>query len=86
MTVMAIADMKGKIAFVIDSSPLKQGKFTYATHIPIRAPETLNSEQVDAVLVMCAGYSDEVARILRATYPFVKHIAILREQCLETFQ
>ena len=86
LTVIAIAGLKGKITYVIDSSPLKQGKFTYATHIPIRAPETLKSEPVDAVLVMCAGYSDEVAQILRNSYPSVKHIAILREFYLENLQ
>ena len=83
LAVMAIAGLKSKIAYVIDSSPLKQGRFTYATHIPIKAPETLKSNPVDAVLVLCAGYSDEVAQILRSSYPSVKHIAILREWCLE---
>ena len=86
LAVMAMAGLEGKIEYVIDSSPLKQGRFTYATHIPIKAPEALLSDTVDAVIVMCAGYSDEVAQILRTKYPFVRHIAILREQLLEELQ
>ena len=83
---MAIAELSGKISYVIDSSPVKQDKYTYATHIPIRKPDTLLSEPVDAVLVMCAGYSDEVAQTLRQKYPFVKSIAIMREQHIERLQ
>lgn len=83
LAIMAIAELSGKISYVIDSSPAKQDKYTYATHIPIRKPDTLLSEPVDAVLVMCAGYSDEVAQTLQQKYPFVKNIAIMREQHIE---
>ena len=83
LAIMAMAGLEGKVPYVIDSSPVKQNKYTYATHIPIRPPETLKSDPVDAVLVMCAGYSDEVARSIRTNYPMVKHIAILREDSLE---
>jgi hypothetical protein len=67
----------------VDSAVFKQGKYTPATHIPIVSPETLNSDPVDAVIVMAASYSDEVAMILRRHFSKQMHIAILRDYGLE---
>jgi hypothetical protein len=39
---------------------------------------------VDAVIVIAGGYSDEVARIVRATYRADIDVAIWRESGLET--
>lgn len=83
LAVISLADIAHKIAFVVDSAPFKQGKFTPASHLPIVAPEYLNSSQVDAVIVMAASYSDEVARLIRSKFPNIKNIAILRDHGLE---
>jgi len=68
---------------VVDSAPFKQGKYTPATHLPIVAPDVLDADPVDAVIVIAASYSDEVARIVRQKYPRVRHIAIVREDGLQ---
>jgi SAM-dependent methyltransferase len=81
--VMALANLSGKVKFVVDSAVFKQGKYTPATHIPIVAPETLNSDPVDAVIVMAASYSDEVAMILRRDFDRKMHVAVLRDYGLE---
>jgi hypothetical protein len=83
LAVMARLDLAGAIRYVVDSAPFKQGRFTPATHIPIVAPETLDTDPVDAVIVIAAGYSDEVARIVRARH-FKGEVVILREHGLET--
>jgi len=78
---MNLAD---KIRYVIDSAVFKQGKYTPATHIPIVHPDTLNSDPVDAIIVMAASYSDEVARIIRQKFDRNINVAILRDFGLET--
>ncbi len=83
LTVIALTGLRDKIRYVIDSAVFKQGKFTPATHIPIVAPDMLNTEPVDAVIVMAASYSDEVAKIIREKFDKNISIAILRDFGLE---
>lgn len=83
LAVLALAGIKGEIRYVVDSAPFKQGKFTPATHIPIVSPDTLASDPVDAVIVMAASYSDEVARIIRQKFGQRIAVAILRNSGLE---
>ncbi len=66
--VISLIGLSDKIKYVIDSAPFKQGKFTPVTHIPIVSPERLDIDPVDAVIVMAASYSDEVAKIIRQKY------------------
>ena len=83
LTIISLMSLADKIKYVIDSAPFKQGKYTPATHIPIVSPDRLNSDPVDAVIIMAAGYSDEVARIIRQKYDNKINIAILRDYKLE---
>ena len=77
---MKIAD---KVEYVVDSATFKQGKYTPATHVPIVSPDKLDSDPVDAVIVMAAGYSDEVAKIIRQKYDRNISVSILRNFRLE---
>ena len=83
LAVIAMAGIASRIKYVIDSAPFKQGKYTPATHLPIVSPELLLSDPVQSVVIMAAGYSDEIANTLRSAYPRVVNIAILREDRLE---
>lgn len=83
LAVISLADISQKIAFVVDSAPFKQGKFTPASHLPIVAPQALIDEPVETVIVMAASYSDEVARNIKNQFPHIKNIAILRDDGLE---
>jgi SAM-dependent methyltransferase len=83
LAVLALAGLGGKIRYVVDSAPFKQGKFTPATHIPIVAPAALGRDPVAAVLVMAAAYSDEVAAIVRRDFGPRMTVALLRESGLE---
>lgn len=83
LALMSLLDLGQAIRYVVDSAPFKQGKFTPATHIPIVAPSALETDPVEAVIVIAAGYSDEVARIIRSTYRPDLHVAIWRESGLE---
>jgi SAM-dependent methyltransferase len=86
LAVIAMANVANQIKFIIDSAPFKQGKFTPATHLLIVSPEHLISNPPEAVIVMAAGYSNEVVQLILDKYSFIKHIAVLREDELETVQ
>jgi len=83
LAVMALAGLGGRLRYVVDSAPFKQGKYTPATHLPIVPPQRLDQDPVDAVIVMAASYSDEVASILRKKYGRRLAVAILRDHGLE---
>ena len=82
-SVMAFMEIGDKVKFVLDSASFKQGRFTPATHIPIVSPDTLNSDPVDAVIIMAAGYSDEVLRTMQQKFPGISNVAVLRDYGLE---
>jgi SAM-dependent methyltransferase len=83
LAIIALLNLADKIIYVIDSASFKQGKYTPATHIPIVSPDKLYTDSVDAVIVMAAGYSDEVARIIRQKFNKNINIAIVRDFGLE---
>ncbi len=72
-----------KIQYIIDDAPFKQGKYTPATHIPIVSQAQLFSNPVDAIIVMAASYSDEIANKILATLDSDISISILRDYGLE---
>ena len=48
------------IVFIIDDSPLKQGRFTPKTHIPIVPPNVLDEEKVDYLLLTAWNYEKDL--------------------------
>ncbi|MEA3493987.1 MAG: methyltransferase domain-containing protein [Candidatus Margulisiibacteriota bacterium] len=83
LAVIALTKLAGKIRYVVDSAAFKQGKYTPASHIPIVKPDTLRSNPVDAIIVIAASYSDEVAKIIQQKYAANIKVAILRDNGLE---
>jgi cyclopropane fatty-acyl-phospholipid synthase-like methyltransferase len=80
--IMSIMQLGGKIKYIVDSAKFKQGKFSPATHIPILPPETLNTDPVEAIIIMTGSYSDEVKKIVKEKHPNL-NTAILRDNGLE---
>jgi 2-polyprenyl-3-methyl-5-hydroxy-6-metoxy-1,4-benzoquinol methylase len=83
LAVIALTDIAGRIRYVVDSATFKQGKYTPATHVRIVSPDMLYSDPVDAIIVMAASYSDEVARIIQQKFDKNINISILRDFGLE---
>ena len=48
------------IEYIADRSPLKQGRYTPGTHIPIVAPERLFEDKPDYVLLLAWNFADEI--------------------------
>ena len=48
------------ISYIVDRSPLKQGRYTPGTHIPVVPPERLLADQPDYVVLLAWNFADEV--------------------------
>ncbi len=83
LAVLSLAKLGGRVRYVVDSAPFKQGRYTPASHLPIVPPEALRTDPVEAVLIMTAGYSGEVARTVRAMFDGALPFAIVRDFGLE---
>lgn len=82
LALISLLGLKDRIAYVVDSAPFKQGRFTPATHLPIMPPERLEAGDVEAVIVLAASYSDEVARIIAERHGTRFTVAILEGEQL----
>jgi hypothetical protein len=82
LAVIAMTGIAKKIKYVVDSAPFKQNKYTPATYLPVVAPEKLLIDKVDAIIVLAAGYSNEVVEIINRKYHNIQ-IAVLRDFGLE---
>lgn len=81
--VMSLFGLGGKIKYIVDSAPFKQGKYSPVSHTPIISPQEFFSDPTDAVIIMAGSYSDEVAEIVRKKSDKKTEIAILRDFGLE---
>ncbi|KAB2968527.1 class I SAM-dependent methyltransferase [Zoogloea sp.] len=82
LALISLLGIAPRIRYVLDSAPFKQGRFTPASHLPIVAPERLAAAEVDAVIVLAASYSDEVARIIGQRHGTRFQVAVLRNDGL----
>ena len=68
-TLCATTGLRGRVAYIIDSAPFKQGKIAPASHIPIISPDDARKDPVDTIIIVAPGYTDEIAGIIRRTFP-----------------
>ena len=48
------------LSFVVDRSPMKQGRFTPGARLPVFGPERLLASMPDAVLLLAWNFADEI--------------------------
>ncbi|HEY6880639.1 MAG TPA: methyltransferase C-terminal domain-containing protein, partial [Polyangiales bacterium] len=48
------------IAFTVDKNPYKQGKYLPGTRIPIHAPDKIDQEKPDYIVIMPWNFKDEI--------------------------
>ena len=58
------------IEFTVDDSPLKQGRFTPGTHIPIVKASHLEAARPDVVVVFAYEYFDDIKKKTRGSYRY----------------
>jgi cyclopropane fatty-acyl-phospholipid synthase-like methyltransferase len=76
LTLSALVPLDG-IAYVIDSAPYKQGRYTPVSHLPIVSPSRLEAEPVNAIIVIASRYNQEIVQQLREKELFQGTIATL---------
>ena len=76
---LSLLDMAGGISCVIDSAVFKQNHMTPATHLPIVGPSVLDEGVINAVIIMAAGYSDEINVLLQREYPNIE-VSVLSDE------
>lgn len=52
------------IDYVVDQSPFKQGKYLPGTHIPVRAPEYIDKDQPDFLLILPWNIQAEIMEVM----------------------
>jgi len=77
LAILSLAELGGKIAYVVDSAVFKQNRYTPATHIPIVSPDFIKEKPVKAVIVIAGSFSEEVVNILRKDYAAGMDIAVV---------
>ena len=81
LTTMGIND---KVKYVVDSSPEKQGKYTPVSNLPIKIPETLINEPVQAIIVLVGGFYESVfQQIQELKLPYSPSLAVIKTSTLE---
>lgn len=83
LTILSSMELRGRVAYVIDSAPFKQGKVTTGSHIPIVSREHFHQEPVQAILIIAPGYTDEIAGLIRRELSPDIDIYTLRSNHLE---
>tara|TARA_B100000131_G_scaffold266970_1_gene265095 strand:+ start:1632 stop:2762 length:1131 start_codon:yes stop_codon:yes gene_type:complete len=82
LTVISLAKINYKIKCIIDSANFKQNKYSPGDKIKVIAPSEISNEKIDGIIIMAAGYSDEVYKFLKLK-KFKGQIAILRHDHFE---
>jgi len=61
---------------IADGNPLKHGKYTAGTDIPIVAPDVALAKKPDAILLLAWNLKDEILNILKDKYKFYGKIIV----------
>ena len=85
-TLAATTKLSGRVEYIIDSAPFKQGRFSPASHIPIVAPDYAVAHPVDEILIVAPGYTDEIAGIIRERFDENVRILVLRTDRIEEYR
>ena len=83
LAIISLSGIEKYISYIVDSADFKQNKYTSGTNIKIESPKQLINNKPEALIIIAAGYSDEVKKIISNKYSFIKNIAIVREDHLE---
>jgi hypothetical protein len=79
LTLLADCRFTGnEIETIVDSAPFKQGTYAPGCSLPVVSPSWIETGKVDVVLIMAAGFSNEVGRILRTKIGYTGEAYIFR--------
>ena len=65
LTYLAITSLSDYVTYVIDSSPLKQGKYTPVSQIEILSPRDQRvMKEVEVIIVIAGSYTSEIVSVI----------------------
>lgn len=82
-TLAATTKLGGKVSYIIDSAPFKQGLYAPGSHLPIVSPDVWREQPVAAILIVAPGYTEEIGKIIRERYGAQVEILTLRSNHIE---
>jgi SAM-dependent methyltransferase len=59
-----------QISYVVDSDLTKQNKYTVGSHILIKPPEILKTDEVDVIIISAMAYYEEILKDLTEKYNY----------------
>ena len=68
LTLLSTTALQEEVAYIIDSAPFKQGKYSPASHLPIVDKSHFQKEPVEEILIVAPGYTEEIAGIIRREF------------------
>lgn len=81
------SNTENKVAYIVDSAPFKQGKFSPASGLEIFPPRHLSVDPVDSIIIMSPEYSAEIVAEIQEKFPHVvRNIATFINGDLETIE
>jgi hypothetical protein len=83
LTTISMSQISKRIAYIVDSAPFKQGKYAPGCNLLVYSPLQLEKDQIQSLIIMGAGYSDEILKLVRKKYNHILNIAVLKEDHLE---
>ncbi len=86
-SIIASSGIAKMLSYIVDSSPLKQGRFAPASGLEIFPPKHLREDPINAVLIMCPEYSVEIAAAIEKQYSdLLHHVATFIDGSLEVIK
>jgi hypothetical protein len=55
-------ELEGRIKFIVDDNPLKQGRFSPGAHIPVLPSSELGSRRPDIVVILAWIYAEPILK------------------------
>lgn len=83
LTLLSTTALQEEVAYIIDSAPFKQGKYSPASHLPIVDKSHFQKESVEEILIVAPGYTEEIAGIIRRDLRPCPRILALRGEKIE---
>lgn len=80
LSTLAMIEAEKYIKYVVDSAPFKQGKYCPVTGLEIFSPSQLNVDCPRGIIVMGAGYSQEIVRIIQKDFSNICDVFIVDEE------
>lgn len=82
-TLCATTGLCGRLRYIIDSAPFKQGRIAPASHIPIVSPDYAAEHPTEKIVIVAPGYTEEIAGMIRARFPKGTELWTLRTDRLQ---